>query len=301
MSDTPRDERRGDRGPRALPVVGRESGPGSGSDTDGPTSTSAGPSPEHARDRARAHVRALADGSRDLDRRAALKLMAAAVALPAVGACGPDETGDGQTTAGGTGGAATAGTDAAPDASDAPSGANPLARGDAWDPDLLDPTVPWSGVLSDDELASLAVLCDVIIPADERSPSASAVGAHEYIDEWVSAPYDGYRNDRVLVRGGLVWLDAESARRFGEGRRFRDLDDAGRQAICDDICDAASAAPEHAHAARFFAKVRDLTAGAFYTTDEGMADIAYVGNVPVHGDWPAPPDEAFRHLGMDPA
>jgi hypothetical protein len=30
-----------------------------------------------------------------------------------------------------------------------------------------------------------------------------------------------------------------------------------------------------------------------------MADIGYVGNMPVHGDWPAPPPEAFRHLGMD--
>jgi hypothetical protein len=226
-----------------------------------------------------------------LDRRTALKLLAVAAALPALGACEPDTGGeDGE----------PADTEAPDGAPRSPSGAgNPLARGDAWDPDLISPTVPWEGVLTDDELATLAVLCDVIIPADDRSPSASSVGAHEYVDEWVSAPYDGYRRDQVLVRGGLVWLDAESARRFEGGRRFRDLGDDERRAICDDICDPASARPEHRQAARFFARVRDLTAGAFYTTDEGMADIGYVGNVPVHGDWPPPPPEAFSHLGLD--
>jgi hypothetical protein len=103
----------------------------------------------------------------------------------------------------------------------------------------------------------------------------------------------------VLVRGGLVWLDSESARRFEGGHRFRDLPSEQQHVICDDICDPARARPEHRQAARFFSRVRDLTAGAFYTTDEGMADIGYVGNVPVHGDWPAPPPEALRHLGMD--
>ncbi len=227
------------------------------------------------------------------DRRTALKWMAAAAALPALGSCDP--AGEG----GAAGDAPDAGADAAgPRPGDTGAG-NPLARGDAWDPDLLDPEVRWQGTLTDDELATLAVLCDLIIPADDRSPSASSVGAHEYIDEWVSAPYDGYRADQVLVRGGLVWLDAESGRRFDGDRRFRELSADEQHAICTDISNLATAAPEHRQAARFFAKVRDLTAGAFYTTDEGMADIGYVGNVPVQGDWPAPPPEAYRHLGMD--
>lgn len=244
------------------------------------------PGPVQGRERARLHIQARKEG---LDRRSALKLMAAAAALPALGGCeaGTDGREGGPAGAGGT-------------AAEAAGGAgNPKAAGTPWDPDLLDPTVWWDGVLTEDELDTLAVLCDLIIPEDDRSPSASSLGAHEYIDEWVSAPYDGYRRDQVLVRGGLVWLDAESARRFGPDRRFRTLTPEQQRAICDDICYLPDAAPEHRQAARFFAKVRDLTAGAFYTTDEGMADIGYVGNVPVHGDWPLPPPEAFTHLGLD--
>ena len=51
-------------------------------------------------------------------------------------------------------------------------------------------------------------------------------------------------------------------------------------------------------AARFFAKVRDLTATAFYTTPEGMADIGYVGNLP-STEWGLPPAEVLRHLGLE--
>jgi len=212
-----------------------------------------------------------------MDRRTVLKLIAAAAAAPSVlAACEPPGAAD-------------------PAAPSSPS-SNPLAAGTAFDPDLLDPVVPWERSLSDQELETLAALCDLIIPADERSPAASALGAHEFIDEWVSAPYESMERDKVLVRGGIVWLDAESNRRFGA--RFVELTAAQRTAICDDICYGDEAAPEFRSASRFFDKVRDLTATAFYTTREGMQDLGYVGNVPL-AQWHPPPPEVLRHVGLE--
>jgi hypothetical protein len=124
------------------------------------------------------------------------------------------------------------------------------------------------------------------------------VGAPDFIDEWVSAPYDDNRDDKVVVRGGLVWLDNEAAGRFGEGRRFRDLAPEQQHAICDDICWVETAGPGYEAGARFFAKVRDLTATAFWTTDEGMRDLQYIGNTPLAA-WGPPPPEVLRHLGLD--
>ena len=144
---------------------------------------------------------------------------------------------------------------------------------------------------------SLAVLCDVIIPADERSSSASQVGAHDFIDEWVSAPYDANRSDQVIVRGGLTWLDRESAERYGEGLRFRDLTLDQKHGICDDICFLPNAAPGYEAGARFFDRVRDLTSTAFWTTDAGMRDLEYIGNVPLPR-WEPPPPEVLRHIGV---
>ncbi|MDH3298399.1 MAG: gluconate 2-dehydrogenase subunit 3 family protein [Gemmatimonadota bacterium] len=210
-----------------------------------------------------------------IDRRTALKVIAAATAVPAVlAACEPGETDLGRPS---------------------PGTRNPLAVGTPSDPDLLAPVVPWARSLTPDELETLASLCDVIIPADDRSPSASALGAHEFIDEWVSAPYDGMKKDKVLVRGGIVWLDGESDRRFGS--RFRELSLVQMSEICDDICYGPDAAPEFQAASRFFDKVRDLTATAFYTTKEGMEDVGYVGNVPL-SQWDPPPPEALRHVGL---
>jgi len=208
-------------------------------------------------------------------RRTAVKLIAAVAAAPAaLAACQP-----------------TASDPAAP----LSATKNPLAAGTASDPDLIAPVVPWERSLTQDELATLASLCDMIVPADDRSPAASALGAPEFVDEWVSAPYDRMRRDKVLVRGGLVWLDGESTRRFEA--RFRDLSDAQRTAICDDICYGPEAAPELQAASRFFDKVRDLTASAFYTTPEGMKDLGYVGNVPL-ARWDPPPPAALRHVGL---
>jgi hypothetical protein len=124
------------------------------------------------------------------------------------------------------------------------------------------------------------------------------VGAHEFIDEWVSAPYEGNERDLVLIRGGLVWLDREAGTRYGAGQRFRDLTDAQKNAICDDICYAPDAADGLEAAARFFDRVRDLTSTAFWTTTEGMEDLQYVGNVPLPR-WDPPPPEVLRHIGLE--
>lgn len=149
-------------------------------------------------------------------------------------------------------------------------------RGDAWDPDLIHPRPgTWARKLSSGELITLSALCDMIIPADSKSPSASAVGVPAWINEYVSFENNG--NALVRVRGGLVWLNLESNKRFG--RPFVRLTQAERGQICDDICYAAKAKPEFRSAALFFDQVRDLTASGFYTTREGMQDLGYIGNV----------------------
>jgi hypothetical protein len=142
------------------------------------------------------------------------------------------------------------------------------------------------------------VLCDVIIPADERSQSASQLGAHDFIDEWVSAPYEANQSDKIVVREGLVWLDSEAVRRFGDATRFRELTPDQRIAICDEICYLPNTRSELESAALFFDKVRDLTSTAFWTTPEGMGDLQYVGNVPLPR-WDPPPPEVLRHIGLE--
>ena len=150
-------------------------------------------------------------------------------------------------------------------------------RGTPSDPVLQVAKADWPMKLSLRELTTLGVLCDMIIPADDKSPSASAVGAPGYINEWASRP--GGDASLVSVRGGLAWLDRESQSRFGT--RFHLATTAQRTQICDEICYLPKAKPEHQFAAQFFDTIRDQTATAFYTTPSGWKDLGYIGNVAI--------------------
>jgi len=173
----------------------------------------------------------------------------------------------------------------------------PNQAGYGTDPDLVKQWQaggPWPLTLTAGARLTTAALCDLIIPADEVSPAASAVGVVEFIDEWVSAPYPQQRADRVIILAGLAWTEAEAQQRFG--RNFPALSTQQKSAIADDICNTA-AAPRFADAARFFARFRDLTAGGFYTTPVGMKDIGYTGNVPLE-KFDGPPAEVLKKAGL---
>jgi Gluconate 2-dehydrogenase subunit 3 len=175
---------------------------------------------------------------------------------------------------------------------------SPTQAGYGTDPDLVKewkPGGPWPLTLSEDSRLTTAALADLIIPADEVSPVASSVGIVDFIDEWISAPYPQQRGDRPIILHGLLWIEAESLRRFATG--FTKLGAAQKSAIADDICSASKAAPQFADAAKFFAKFRDLTAGGFYTTPVGMKDIGYVGNVPL-ARFDGPPLEVLKKVGL---
>jgi hypothetical protein len=210
-----------------------------------------------------------------MDRRDAIKWMMTAVATSAL--LEPDAFGATATKA-------------------AKSGSKP-GVGYGTDPDVLKVYKAgdvWPLTFTDAQRATAAVLCEVIIPADAKGPGATAVRVHEFIDEWISAPYPGHDDDKRLVTEGLAWLDAESQKRFQND--FVNLISRQRNAICDDICYAPNAKPEFRRAAQFFRRYRDLTAGGYYSTPEGMKDIGYTGNVPME-KFVVPP-EALKKLGL---
>jgi len=166
------------------------------------------------------------------------------------------------------------------------------------DPNLLKTYKPgdlWPLAMNATQRRTAAVLCDVIIPAEGGSPSASALNVHDFINEWISAPYPAHQRDRVVIVDGLAWMDEESTRRFG--KPFDKIALQQRHAICDDICYEPKAKPEFKKAAAFFRRYRDLTAGGFYTTPAGMKDLGYVGNVALPA-FNGPPEEVKARLGI---
>lgn len=172
------------------------------------------------------------------------------------------------------------------------------ATGYGSDPDLnkiYKPGDLWPLTLTSAQRAAAASLCDTIIPADGKGPSASSVRVPEFIDEWISAPYPGHDADKRIIVEGLAWLDAEAQQRFQND--FVNLIARQKTAICDDICYEPNAKANFKKAAQFFRRYRDLTSGGYYSTPEGMKDIGYVGNVPTE-KFEGPPPEVLKKLGL---
>lgn len=165
------------------------------------------------------------------------------------------------------------------------------------DPDFSNPAAPWDKPLDEAELATLAVLVDLILPADDLSPAASAIGVHDFLNEWAGAPYPENRADCETLRGGLAWLNTHAFKLHGKG--FTGLGAAQQTAILDSICDPAKSAPELATGTRFFTRLRTLAVGGYYSHSSTWKSLGYVGNVAIAGPYPGVPAEVIRILGLE--
>ncbi|RYD49798.1 MAG: gluconate 2-dehydrogenase subunit 3 family protein [Sphingomonadales bacterium] len=149
-----------------------------------------------------------------------------------------------------------------------------VVPGYGTDPDLLNPVVPWPRVMTASQQAATKVFVDFILPHEGGAPSASDVGVHELIDEWISAPYPDQAKDNALVLDGLAQMDFQARRRSGA----KAFSEAPRDVQTEILADFAN--PAKATAAKdFYKRLRTLVVGAYYTTEAGFADIGYVGNM----------------------
>jgi hypothetical protein len=219
------------------------------------------------------------DASVNITRRTTLRWLGAVVSAASASACGRS----------GEGAVEESALRAALGEAAAPSGV-----GYGSDPDLVEPKLTWPLTMTEQQLKFAEALADMIIPEDEVSPSAGSVGTQHFIDEWVSAPYSGQRADRELFFESFTQIEQESLDRFGQS--FADITDGQRAEIIDRFAYEDSVSDGYGELARFFARYRWLTMSAFYASDEGMADIGYLGNRPMLGDYPGPTPEALAHL-----
>jgi gluconate 2-dehydrogenase gamma chain len=141
------------------------------------------------------------------------------------------------------------------------------------------------------EWRTVRLLVDYIIPRDARSGSATDAGVPEFMDFMI-----GERTDMQLpLKGGLAWLDTESRERHTV--TFAAATDAQRRAILDDIAWPKKARPDMSHGVAFFNSFRDFTAGGFFSSKMGVADVKYIGNTAL-AEWKGCPQAATDKLGV---
>ena len=139
-------------------------------------------------------------------------------------------------------------------------------------------------IFDDKQWRTVGVLCDLIIPADDRSVSATKAGVPEFIDDWIDFRTREDGNDMLSaeIMGGLSWLDQEATRQFGKD--FAGAAPAQQKQLLDRIAWPEKAAAEDHHWVVFFNRFRDLTVSGFFSSQVGVADLQYTGNVAV-AEW----------------
>ena len=140
-----------------------------------------------------------------------------------------------------------------------------------------------------EEMKTITILADIIIPADEHSGSASDAKVPEFIEFIVK----DIPEHQLPMRGGLRWLDMQCAKRYNKS--FADCDEQQRIAVVDLIAYPAKAAPENSQGVAFFNRMRNLTATGFFTSKMGIKDLDYKGNTP--NEWDGVPADVLQQYG----
>lgn len=139
------------------------------------------------------------------------------------------------------------------------------------------------------EMKVITLLSDIIIPADAVSGSASQAKVPEFIEFIVK----DMPEHQTPLRGGLRWLDMLSAKRHEKS--FADITDQQRLALVDLIAYPEKASPDMKQGVSFFNLMRDLVTTGFYTSEMGVKDLGYLGNVP--NQWNGVPDDVLKQYG----
>jgi hypothetical protein len=158
--------------------------------------------------------------------------------------------------------------------------AKPAAKG-AYTPKFFTPH----------EWATVNLLVNLIIPKDDRSGSATDAGVPEFMD-FMMGDQPGRQ---TAMRGGLAWIDHQCLDRHD--KTFVDCTPEQRTALLDEIAWPQKAKPEFSQGVAFFNSFRDLTASGFWSSQMGVQDLQYLGNV-MNPSWNGCPPEALKKLGV---
>lgn len=140
------------------------------------------------------------------------------------------------------------------------------------------------------EMATIAILSDIIIPADDVSGSATQAKVPDFIEFIVKDKPEF----QTPMRGGLRWLDMQMTKLYGTS--FKDSAQQQQLSLVDAIAYPAKAKPEMKQGVSFFNLMRNLTATGFFSSEMGIKDMGYAGNKPTQ--WNGVPDDVLKQYGL---
>jgi hypothetical protein len=154
-----------------------------------------------------------------------------------------------------------------------------------------------------EEMATISILADIIIPEDEVSGSATDAKVPGFIEFIVK----DMPEHQVPMRGGLRWLDMQCYNRYQKA--FADCNKQQQIEMVEDIAypvikdkngkvvSKRTIKPGYEQGVSFFSLMRNLTATGFYTSEIGGNDVA-IWSTPAK-QWNGVPADVLKQYNLD--
>lgn len=142
------------------------------------------------------------------------------------------------------------------------------------------------------EIATIATLCDIILP-----PTTNKGGANDAeVPEFVEFIAKDLPDHQLPLQGGIMWLNGESYKRFE--KPFIEISNDQQLAIVDDIAypDPLNKESQLEPGRLFFTRMRNLVLTGYYTSKLGIEDLGYQGNRP--NTWDGVPADVLSKHGF---
>ena len=142
------------------------------------------------------------------------------------------------------------------------------------------------------ELFTLDKICNLILPPNEFGSIRDAEVVQ--LIEFMAKDIPTYKEP---LRNGLIWIDNESKKRFNN--LFVDCEITQQENIFDEIAyyDPNKSISDYSEPVQWFNLVRNLTMTGYFTSEVGINELGYKGNIP--NIWDGVPQDVLDQYGLE--
>lgn len=142
------------------------------------------------------------------------------------------------------------------------------------------------------ELFTLDKICNLILPPNEFGSIRDAEVVQ--LIEFMAKDIPTYKEP---LRNGLIWIDNESKKRFNN--LFVDCEIAQQENIFDEIAyyDPNKSISDYSEPVQWFNLLRNLTMTGYFTSEVGINELGYKGNIP--NIWDGVPQDVLDQYGLE--
>lgn len=142
------------------------------------------------------------------------------------------------------------------------------------------------------ELFTLDKICNLILPPNEFGSIRDAEVVQ--LIEFMAKDIPTYKEP---LRNGLIWIDNESKKRFNN--LFVDCEIAQQVNIFDEIAyyDPNKSISDYSEPVQWFNLLRNLTMTGYFTSEVGINELGYKGNIP--NIWDGVPQDVLDQYGLE--